>query len=187
MKLIVEPRNSAFCRTRVAWCIPPARKLICPGDYAPYFIMRRYIYIFPPGRKPSPCYQNKDDRTTSPLLLSLLFFSSRSPFFSPFFFIHALFPSLWLLHRIITRMQICPLDRYPRRVYPFFFLPPPRQREILLGERRRIRERIRWSISIISRAYYLFTIFFEKTFNPPSSRGESRWYDINGLLRYKIS
>lgn len=123
MKLIVEPRNSAFCRTRVAWCIPPARKLICPGDYAPYFIMRRYIYIFPPGRKPSPCYQNKDDRTTSPLLLSLLFFSSRSPFFSPFFFIHALFPSLWLLHRIITRMQICPLDRYPRRVYPFFFYP----------------------------------------------------------------
>lgn len=134
-----------------------------------------------------PAIKIKTTEQPLPLLLSLLFFSSRSPFFSPFFFIHALFPSLWLLHRIITRMQIYPLDRYPRRVYPFFFLPPPRQREILLGERRGIRERIRWSISIFSRAYYLFTIFFEKTFNPPSSRGESRWYDINGLLRYKIS
>lgn len=70
-----------------------------------------------------PAIKIKTTEQPLPLLLSLLFFSSRSPFFSPFFFIHALFPSLWLLHRIITRMQICPLDRYPRRVYPFFFYP----------------------------------------------------------------
>lgn len=90
--LLSSRETQAFCRTRVAWCIPPARKLICPGDYAPYFIMRRYIYVLPPGRKPSPWYQNKDDRTTpSPSLFSLFFFFPLS------FFIHALFPSLWLL------------------------------------------------------------------------------------------
>lgn len=55
-ELIVEPRNSAFCGTRVAWCIPVARKLICPGDCAPHFIMRRYI---PDGRVTSPENQNK--------------------------------------------------------------------------------------------------------------------------------
>lgn len=70
-----------------------------------------------------PAIKIKTTEQPLPLLLSLLFFSSRSPFFSLFFFIHALFPSLWLLHRIIIRMQICPLDRYPRRVYPFFFYP----------------------------------------------------------------
>lgn len=114
--LLSSRETRAFCGTRVAWCIPPARKLICPGDYAPYFIMRRYIYIFPPGREPSPCYQNKDDRTTPPpLLLSFPFLS-----FPPFL-IHAPFPSLWLLHRIITRMQIRPLlDRYEFTL--FFFL-----------------------------------------------------------------
>lgn len=187
MKLIVEPRNSAFCRTRVAWCIPPARKLICPGDYAPYFIMRRYIYIFPPGRKPSPCYQNKDDRTTPPppSLSSFLLFSFS--FFLPLLF-HSCAVSIALTppsnHYTYANL---PARSLPSTSLPFFFLPLPRQREILLGERRGIRERIRWSISIFSRAYYLFTIFFEKTFNPPSSRGESRWYDINGLLRYKIS
>lgn len=39
-ELIVEAQNSAFCGTRVAWCIPSSRKLICSGDYAPHFIMR---------------------------------------------------------------------------------------------------------------------------------------------------
>lgn len=123
--LLSSRETRAFCGTRVAWCIPPARKLICPGDYAPYFIMRRYVYIFPPGREPSPCYQNKDDRTTPPPP-SLFSF----PFFSlPPFLIHAPFPSLWLLHRIITRMQIRPLlDRYE---FTLFFLSEfiyPRER-----------------------------------------------------------
>lgn len=112
-------------------------------------------------------------------LLVLLF---SPPSFSFMRCFHRFDSSIESLHVCKSARSIVTLDEFT-----LFFLPPPRQREILLGERRRIRERIRWSISIFSRAYYLFTIFFEKTFNPPSLRGESRWYDINGLLRYKIS
>lgn len=113
--LLSSRETQAFCGTRVAWCIPPARKLICPGDYAPYFIMRRYIYIFPPGREPSPCYQNKDDRTTPPPP-SLFSF----PFFSP------------LSHSCAVSIALTPPSNHyayanppaPRslRVYPFFFI-----------------------------------------------------------------
>lgn len=115
--LLSSRETQAFCGTRVAWCIPPARKLICPGDYAPYFIMRRYIYIFPPGREPSPCYQNKDDRTTPPPPPSLFSF----PFFSP------------LSHSCAVSIALTPPSNHyayanppaPRslRVYSFFFYP----------------------------------------------------------------
>lgn len=115
--LLSSRETQAFCGTRVAWCIPPARKLICPGDYAPYFIMRRYIYIFPPGREPSPCYQNKDDRTTPLPPPSLFSF----PFFSP------------LSHSCAVSIALTPPSNHyayanppaPRslRVYPFFFYP----------------------------------------------------------------
>lgn len=141
--LLSSRETQAFCGTRVAWCIPPARKLICPGDYAPYFIMRRYIYIFPPGREPSPCYQNKDDRTTPPPPPSLFSF----PFFSP------------LSHSCAVSIALTPPSNHyayanppaPRslRVYPFFFL---------------IRHRIYLSSRKIKDM-----IFFEKIFNLLSS------------------
>lgn len=137
--LLSSRETQAFCGTRVAWCIPPARKLICPGDYAPYFIMRRYIYIFPPGREPSPCYQNKDDRTTPPPP-SLFSF----PFFSP------------LSHSCAVSIALTPPSNHyayanppaPRslRVYPFFFI------RIYLSSRK-IKD----------------MIFFEKIFNLLSS------------------
>lgn len=138
--LLSSRETQAFCGTRVAWCIPPARKLICPGDYAPYFIMRRYIYIFPPGREPSPCYQNKDDRTTPPPPPSLFSF----PFFSP------------LSHSCAVSIALTPPSNHyayanppaPRslRVYPFFFI------RIYLSSRK-IKD----------------MIFFEKIFNLLSS------------------
>lgn len=116
--LLSSRETQAFCGTRVAWCIPPARKLICPGDYAPYFIMRRYIYIFPPGREPSPCYQNKDDRTTPPpLLLSFPFLSSLFP---PFSFMRR-------FHRFdssIESLRVCKSARSSIVTsLPFFFYP----------------------------------------------------------------
>lgn len=170
--LLSSRETQAFCRTRVAWCIPPARKLICPGDYAPYFIMRRYIYVLPPGRKPSPWYQNKDDRTTpSPSLFSLFFF------FSPLLF-HSCAVSIALTSsiRIITRMQICPLDRYPRRVYPFFY---PRY---ILRERKRIRTGDETANDII-----LSTIFSSrKVSSPPfENRNGLLWCNVDWAVKNK--
>lgn len=81
--LLSSRETQAFCGTRVAWCIPPARKLICPGDYAPYFIMRRYIYIYSlrvVSRRPAIKIKTTEQPPSS-LFLSL-FFSFLFPPFS---------------------------------------------------------------------------------------------------------
>lgn len=127
--LLSSRETQAFCGTRVAWCIPPARKLICPGDYAPYFIMRRYVYIFPPGREPSPCYQNKDDRTTPPPSFSLFL----SFLFPPFSFMRR-------FHRFdssIESLRVCKSARSSIVTsLPFFFSYPPPNLFILEKDKR---------------------------------------------------
>lgn len=115
--LLSSRETQAFCGTRVAWCIPPARKLICPGDYAPYFIMRRYIYIYSlrvVSRRPAIKIKTTEQPPPPPSLFSF-------PFFSP------------LSHSCAVSIALTPPSNHyayanppaPRslRVYPFFFYP----------------------------------------------------------------
>lgn len=116
--LLSSRETQAFCGTRVAWCIPPARKLICPGDYAPYFIMRRYIYIYSlrvVSRRPAIKIKTTEQPPSS-LFLSLFF----SFLFPPFSFMRR-------FHRFdssIESLRVCKSARSSIVTsLPFFFYP----------------------------------------------------------------
>lgn len=127
--LLSSRETQAFCGTRVAWCIPPARKLICPGDYAPYFIMRRYIYIYSlrvVSRRPAIKIKTTEQPPPSfSLFLSFLF--------PPFSFMRR-------FHRFdssIESLRVCKSARSSIVTsLPFFFSYPPPNLFILEKDKR---------------------------------------------------